>query len=272
MTTTLPSGSLLYIGPLSSTGTFTITGQLTAPRPLPASADEEMLRFVSLDTVSVLDAARIPLPDWASPVIVAEDHGVPSRQQPPLLFVGEPGGRRTAVLAFDLRRSDLPLQVAFPVLFANLVDWLAPGRSGALPQAVAPGDVLSFSVPADSAASEITVTRPDGTRLALPVADGRVTIPETGQLGVYRLDLGGSQPLLYAVNLFSPQESAIARLDSLPVESTVAAGVNSLQDGAEREWWRLLALLALILLFVEWLVYHRPALTRIRQEILARRS
>ena len=40
-------------------------------------------------------------------------------------------GRRIVVLAFDLHQSDLPLQVAFPLLISNIIGYLAPG-SGAV--------------------------------------------------------------------------------------------------------------------------------------------
>src|SRR3972149_6046816 len=61
------------------------------------------------------------LPAWGRPV------AIDSKTNAPLLIVGEQNGRRLGVLAFDLRRSDLPLRVAFPILIANLVDALVPG-------------------------------------------------------------------------------------------------------------------------------------------------
>jgi hypothetical protein len=62
------------------------------------------------------------------------------RRKRSLIFRGEVEGRRIAVLAFDLRHSDLPLQVAFPLLWANLIDWLAPGAGSAVPAQALPGE------------------------------------------------------------------------------------------------------------------------------------
>jgi hypothetical protein len=288
LTATLPAGNLLFIGPLTSTGFFTITGQLTALQPIAAETDDPLLRFVDLGTVSVLDAARIPLPDWARAVIVAgavsgptsAAAGADTQETPassPLLFIGETDGRRIAVLAFDLRRSDLPLQVAFPLLFANLLDWLVPGRAAALPQSVAPGDLLTLPLPPEtaevaSALAQIMVTRPDGSTATLPAASsdsGPAVIAETGQLGVYRLSLPDGRFLRYAVNLFSPQESRLAPAETLPGASSAIADAAGLAGPAQREWWRPLALLALALLCIEWLVYQRPAIKRI-QEVISR--
>jgi hypothetical protein len=116
------------------------------------------------------------------------------------------------------------------------------------------------------------VTRPDGSTATLPAASsdsGPAVIAETGQLGVYRLSLPDGRFLRYAVNLFSPQESRLAPAETLPGASSAIADAAGLAGPAQREWWRPLALLALALLCIEWLVYQRPAIKRI-QEVISR--
>ena len=270
LTTTLPSGSLLFIGPPRSTDYFTITGNLQQPVPLAADPDETLLKHIALEGINILDAVQIALPDWARPVIVANIPG--QEQQAPLLFVGESiEGRRVAVLAFDLRHSDLPLQIAFPLLLANLTQWLAPGSAGEIPTQVAPGDAVTFNVPAvDSsgqAVSEVSVTQPDGSVARLAVDTGQVVFADTDQLGLYTINFTAldstdqSEDALFAVNLFSPQESAIDPAGSLPIVGSQTDGSQSTDEQrARREWWRPWALLALLLLTIEWLVYQRNAL------------
>ena len=63
------------------------------------------------------------------------------------------------MLAFEPRQSDLPLQVAFPILLANLTGELL-GGSAAPTEAVAPGTPVTLTIP--SGATGLTVTRPDG--------------------------------------------------------------------------------------------------------------
>jgi hypothetical protein len=41
---------------------------------------------------------------------------IPGPKGAPLLYAGDRAGVPTAVLAFEPRQSDLPLQVAFPIL------------------------------------------------------------------------------------------------------------------------------------------------------------
>lgn len=259
---TLPGGALLFIGPLQSTAFFSVTGQLSAPQPRPAAEAGPLLQYVSLDGVNILDAARIPLPGWASPIILAEVVGSAAGERSPLLFAGEIDGRRVAVLAFDLRRSDLPLQVAFPLLLANLAGWLAPGQGAGVPAQVEPGAALALA--AETAGrTTITVTRPDGGRVSLEAGNGPVIFADTAQPGLYSVDNGGPVPLRFAVNLFAPQESRLAPRQELPVQGLEAAGTGGQTEPAYQEWWRLLAALALGVLTAEWLVYHRAKVAKV---------
>lgn len=281
----LPASSLLFIAPPASTPLFSVAGALANPIPRPVDPADPLLAHVSLSGVNVLDAARIPLPGWARPVIAGDAPAgeASGEASAPLLFVGETGGQRTAVLAFDLRRSDLPLQVAFPLLLTNLTGWLlpeggclapAPGAeaeesdgpaapcqpAGALPSQAAPGEVLRFSLPLGAVGAALT--RPDGSTVRLEAQGGQLVLESLEQLGLYRLEWGAGNGADFAVNLFLPQESQIRPEDSLPVAG-VERGAGQLPQRARQEWWRWLAFFALILLAAEWLVYNRAALARL---------
>ena len=71
---------------------------------------------------------------------------IPGPAGSPLLYAGALDGRPAAVLAFEPRHSDLPLQVAFPVLLANLAGELMGGSDTPL-DAVAPGAPVTLPVP-----------------------------------------------------------------------------------------------------------------------------
>jgi Ca-activated chloride channel homolog len=266
ITGSLPAGNLLFIGPLRSTEYFTVTGSIAAPEPRPADPEDPLLRYVDLEGVSILDSARITLPEWARPVIIAGDPANPGAEIP-LLLAGQVDGRRVAVLAFDIRHSDLPLQLAFPILFSNLVEWLAPGHGG-VPASLQPGAPLTMLLPPSAAAENITITRPDGSSDQPEIRDGQLIYPRTDQLGVYRLNLGDGQAFSFAVNLFSPQESQIAPRESLNIAGVAGAQAPA-DQGAQREWWRALALIALGVLTAEWLVYQRPALSMLYRRLTA---
>ncbi|HMP41671.1 MAG TPA: VWA domain-containing protein, partial [Roseiflexaceae bacterium] len=147
----LPPGNLLFIAPTRSTSYFSVTGQLEFAAMRPAPDAEVLLRNVSVSDVSVLRAARITPGSWGR-VIIDGDGG-------PLLVAGEREGRRIVIIAFALQDSDLPLQVAFPLLVANIVGYLAPG-SGAEASQVAPDTPITLAV--DPAIETVRVVRPDG--------------------------------------------------------------------------------------------------------------
>ena len=175
---TFPTVPTLVIAPPQTSGVGEVTGKLTNPGIGTLSPDEPVLRYVDLSTIHIAEAARLELPAWARSVI-------PGPRGAPLLYAGVRDGTPTAVLAFEPRRSDLPLQVAFPILIANLTGELM-GGSAAPVETVSPGDPIGLPVPAG--ATGLRVERPDGSvvELAPGVAGGAgVTFTQTDLLGVY---------------------------------------------------------------------------------------
>lgn len=277
ITTTLPQGNLLFIAPPFSTTYFTVRGLIEIPPiPKPTDTDDPLLRHVSLDSVNILDAVDIPLPGWAFPVIVAQ--GVTQNQQDvlSLVFRGEVDGRRIVVQAFDLHHSDLPLQVAFPILLTNLIEWLAPGYGGDIPTQVTPGAAVSFSIPVFTPHGDlpvVTITLPDGSSVKTETQDNQIAFADTNQLGIYQIRWNTEEtPVEFAVNLFSPQESSLKPANTLPINWATTSAGNTLRQPAYREWWRSIALMALILLTVEWLVYQRATLAYIYKRLITGKS
>ncbi|MBA2720666.1 MAG: BatA domain-containing protein [Chloroflexi bacterium] len=175
---TLPATPILAIAPPTSSGLGGVTGTLRNPGIATLGIDEPILRYVDLTTTHIAEARQLVLPGWARSVI-------PGPKGAPLLYSGIRAGLPTAVLAFEPRRSDLPLQVAFPILLANLTGELL-GGSAAPAAAVKPGDPVVLAVPSGMAG--LHVVAPDGRAVdLLPGAAGgpSVTYTQTDQLGVY---------------------------------------------------------------------------------------
>ena len=277
MPANLPNGNLLFIAPPQSTAFFSVTGTLDFPTIKPASSDEPLLHNLSLNEINILQAVRFVPGTWAR--VLVESDGAP------LLVAGEREGRRIAVLAFALQESDLPLNVAFPLLLSNLVSFLAPG-SGAEAAQLLPSQPLALQV--DPAITEVRLTRPDGQKLSsqasllqpkptLQIQNGQFVYAETDSLGIYTVELVKNQEIIaqhrYAVNLFAPAESALKPQKQLSVAQTsgLRLAVPNERVG-KQEFWRWLAMAAFAVLILEWLVYQRAGLTYLRQQWQVRRK
>ena len=75
------------------------------------------MTFVDFSNVNILKFKQVAA-SWATAADLV-DGG-------PLLLAGETGGRQVAILTFDLRDSDLPLQIQWPILMSSLMNWYSP--------------------------------------------------------------------------------------------------------------------------------------------------
>jgi len=254
-----PGVPSLYIGP-SRSGAFGTVGALV-DGPLLDRTDpaDPLLRFVDLSTLHVGRARAVTLATGLRPVVESTDGD-------PLVAAGRIDGRRVALLTFALGDSDLPLQVAFPLLMSNLVDALLPSVDGILPPSVELGQPIAVTL--DPAIRRVAIIL-DATdeRIELDVTGGRVTVPGPRSVGLVDLQVvddgtgqGGASLGETAANLFDPGESRVTPGDPARIadlgQIDPASGGEPLS--ARSEWWWPLALVALLLLLAEWLLFHRP--------------
>ncbi|MFQ5422211.1 MAG: hypothetical protein ACE5EY_17830, partial [Anaerolineae bacterium] len=209
------------------------------------------LQFVDWGNVHIRQAQLVSVP-WAERLVDGAGG--------PLILAGERGGYRIAIITFDLRDSDLPLQIAFPVLMANITGWLSPGRAFAAPTGLQPGDPVPIAPGASTTA--VSVLKPDGSRWLQEVGANDIIFTETEQPGLYHVNLrdssGDRAAGSFAVNLFDPGESRIQPAETLQIgQTTVETAVA--EDIGQREFWPWLLALAVVVLIVEWWVHHRGA-------------
>jgi hypothetical protein len=215
-----------------SGGSLPSRGPATDLRPIPPTGNEPLLAGLDLGALLVRQGQQIAPPIWLN-TIVDSNAG-------PLLLAGERPEGRVAVLTFDPRESNLPKLAAFPLLMANLVDWLDPLAGTAT---VAPGTAIRLP-------PEATVTPPDGS--SAPVGAGGA-FAATDAPGLYRVKNAGGAEVLFAVNMTDASESDLT--PQAHPELTRPAGQDAAPPVARQEIWWPLAALALLLLGGEWLTY-----------------
>ncbi|MGQ9814559.1 MAG: VWA domain-containing protein [Candidatus Roseilinea sp.] len=242
-----PEANALYVGaaaPFTVTGQFSNTGYVrTEAHPIMDAVD---WRGVNIQSAALLDA-----PAWLRPLV--------QTQGGPALYAGRRNeassaglqtSGRVVVIPFDLRRSDLPLQIAFPVLIANVVEWLAPTQGASVPASIRPGEAVPL--PPDS-----VVQLPDGSVVTV----GERGFADTDQLGIYQVVVSGARAPIrsdFAVNFFNRAESNIApNLQAMAGRTELAPAAGAETTISQREIWPWLATLALIVLLVEWWIYQR---------------
>ena len=254
-----PDVPALYVGPTTHGAFGTLGRLLNGPVVERTDPADPLLRFVDLATLHIGRAHSVTLADGMRPVVetVGGD---------PLVAVGRVNGRGIALLSFALGDSDLPLQVAFPLLVSNLVDALLPATDGILPPSVELGEPIAVSIdPAIRRVAAVTVAT--GDRVELDVIGGRLNVPGprvTGLVDLVVLDdgTGKAGPSLgrTAANLFNPGESRVAPGDPTRIVDLGRVGPTpgSGDLSARSAWWWPLALAGLGLLLIEWMLFHRP--------------
>ncbi|HEY7704408.1 MAG TPA: BatA and WFA domain-containing protein [Acidimicrobiia bacterium] len=210
---------------------------------------EPILDGVDLSQVAVAEAQVVDAPGWL-PLVRAGDV--------PLVLLGEVEGQRVAYFTFDISKSNLPVQIGFPILGARLLDWLAGAGAGTVSSETA-GTPIALSAPAGTVPR---VTLPDASTRDLPPE--AASFADTGLPGLYRVDYlkadGTSSPGPMAVRTFVSDESAGA---SRQIATADAPGAP--QEAAQliREWAPWFIGLVLLLMAIEWWVGHqRPGLRR----------
>lgn len=254
----LPDTNLLIIAPDHTSNLFVIGESFEETRFL-RQADSPILSFVEFKDIAVREAITVDAPGWAQVLVEAEGG--------PLLLAGSIGGRRVAIITFDLHASDIALRVDFPILMANLFEWFAPSRAFDAQNGLYPGEPLLIHP--GPFTDRYHITLPDGSDETYPVEEEALSFTHTHQLGLYDVSLmtgnnvqGGGQ---FAVNLFAPHESTIAPVDRIIIGQTEIEGTQEGEDTGQRELWPWLAGLAVAVLVIEWWVFHRGSALPRRQ-------
>lgn len=244
-------GNFLFI---KETPFATSGAAIEQPLVTEVDAAHPTLRLVSLQNVTVARAAALAVPaprdGWTFEApLRSGDH--------PLLLAGTrrtaSGPRRLAALAFDLAESDLPLRVAFPLLMANTIHWLA-GSAAPEPRAVRVGETVALA-PGETLWPE-PHTGPGPAAARRDSAQGVRESFQPAKSGFYQIDQPSGSPVWLVANTGDDRESNLLFDANSPIAQTPWPPAFII-SAAGWPLWQYLALAAVILLMGEWFLFHR---------------
>jgi hypothetical protein len=254
----LPRASALYLDPRGPGGPVRVEGVLKTPGFDKVDRKHPAVRFLALDDVNVAEGHKL-VPETGDKVLGAADGGAS-----PILVAGTRAGFKFVAVGFDVRQSDLPLRIAWPLFVLDCINWFTDEDAQYL-SAYRTGDV--WRIPVGGAATQALVKMPDGSTQAVAVHEGRAVFlgehagfyelsPAGGPAGAEASDPSGGR-VAFAANLLDADETAIAPQDRVVVDGKDAGEVTGFHFGVRREIWVYLLLAVALLTALEWATYHR---------------
>jgi hypothetical protein len=241
----LPRGSYLMVDSYTPIGPALADKSVPMPAIIDWDKNHPTMRFVNFSEVGMQSAKTLKPMSWGQVVLEA--------QQGPIAVAGEFDGRKFLVLGFDIEKSNFPMVPGFPIMIANCLDWFSGRTGGDINLFAKSGEAVPVEVP--STTRSITVTSPDGSKRGVEVSSNPVYYDGTEQTGIYNIK-GKNVNRQLAVNLLWTEESDNGPKDQVFVgEKNLKASSGGVKTN--KEFWRVALVGVLLLLCLEWYVYHR---------------
>ncbi|WP_421378226.1 vWA domain-containing protein [Bacillus salacetis] len=238
-----PSGPKLVLSPAEG-GSFAVKGKTETEEKLSVEASSPLLRYVDMEKVYL--QYRFPYKNTNLETVV-------SSGDDPIISKGSHEGSPLVLLGFDLQDSDWPLQPGFPIFIKNALEFLQQENQSL--GYTSPGEQLQVSFSSNTEKAEILDLNSGEAERSLSMDSGMIQAP--GEPGIYQvketLDSGFRDR--YLAVLLPEKEQNITPEKSFVIG---ASGENEQQENKSiHPLWKWAALLAFMLLLVEWEVYRR---------------
>ena len=121
-----------------------------------------------------------------------------------------------------------------------------------------PGQLIQLRL--DTPSKKLKMKAPDGRQLEVGRGrTGAFTFTANNNIGIYELVDPAKPDVTHrvAVNLFDEVESNIQPVPELQIDEHVRVASSRGVERTRREAWKILVMLALVVLVVEWYIYNR---------------
>lgn len=237
-------GNFFYIAPQGTDSPWEIKGTVNDPIITQVRRSHPLMRWISLKDLNIGNVQRLGLTG-------ADEAVATSIEGAPIVVARREDTRSLVALSFDVRNSDFPLRVAFPVFLLNVIDFFNIDES-ALIESFTTGNAWSVEVP--DGVEQVTIRRPDGSIVDAKAIENRVVV--YGEIaGFFELTAPGFSKTV-AGNISNPEESKIGPQDIQVGAKDVVRDTQSLVFD-RHELWIWAVLLTMLLLLAEWVSYNR---------------
>jgi hypothetical protein len=238
-----PVRGVLFVAPPAEGSPFAVRGTVTRPFLTELAQQHPLMRWISLTDVNISESEVFGLE--------RSDVALAGALHQPIIVAGQRGATQVMANGFDVRKSDLPMRVAFPVMLVGSLDWFA-GEDGNLLGTYRTG--RPWHVPSPGGA-EVTLIDPTGAEANAPVGDDGAATFFGRHVGFHRVRATGGEATI-AANLTDPAESDISPRPLL-VAGKTAPSPDLTGTGPRRQIWAWLVVAALLLTIFEWVSYQR---------------
>lgn len=262
----VPGAHLIFVNPGSNLPFIPedarTVEEVTAPvRVIKTDETHPLMVDVSLQGLRVIKSTHRAVPLLG--------HSLVQTEKGSLIWIGEKSGSHFVVFEFDAFNPEVsPFALTIPdgpLFFYHCLAWLEarsatlqPMRfqEGQTRHAFRAGEQIKIAPISDG--TTFHVQKPDKEMVPVEAS----TFTDTDQVGVYTLYADDRQLELFTVNLLDASVSALSHSvtaqdqDTEGAEATIESGLQPMTQ----EVWRWFALMAFLLLLLEWWCYHRNTL------------
>ncbi|MCT4605992.1 MAG: BatA and WFA domain-containing protein [Marinisporobacter sp.] len=235
-------GNIILFNPPTNNSIIRIKGKSQGGR----FKEENDSLFTSVDLdFTAGEVKELMVPKWAKPILFSQDE--------PIMIKGKKENQKIVVAGFDLHDTDFPLKVDFPIFIQNLLEEALSLNRQDETEIVA-GNPIEIDVFPKS--EEAFVKSPKGEEIKIGPPFPIYPFKDTHEVGIYTIKQRyGKEEFenYFASNIDTKKESNIGFV----YEENNKREENKDPIKAGRNLKNIFLWIGLILLLVEWVVYHR---------------
>ena len=247
----LTQGNFILINTVAPDLPLQVQGHSKNPRIVAPLAKHSITDGLILADLQVRESLRV--------AVTGEGIVLARSSESPMLVALERDKLHLLFIAFDLMASDLPLRVAFPILFHNTLEWFQPQRVEFPAHNVQAGMPFALHLPV--ADNDVEITTPAGRKEQLKAITSPFVFADTFEAGLYTYK-SASRAGSFTVNLLDEEESEITSRLNMSLPNAGRGGQESPGAAATGfSLWPLLLLAVLMVLALELFLAFRTGVS-----------